>query len=78
LDKQSGGSPPGQFKNKKGEIKMEFNKNKMEKFMKEDLLISRMVNNAVNNGINYNEALKITFNSEVIGDKEMSTVYEAL
>lgn len=56
---------------------MEFSKEKMEKFMQKDLLIQRMVNNAVKNGISYNEALEITYNSEVIGDSNMLMAYEA-
>lgn len=57
---------------------MNFNKNKMETFMQQDALIKRMVNQAIQNGLEYNNALEITFNSEVLEDSDMMRVYENL
>jgi hypothetical protein len=55
---------------------MEFNLNKMKNLAKNDLLIKRMVTDLTKRLGDEEEAYRIVFNSEVLGDSIMEEQYK--
>lgn len=57
---------------------MEFNKDKMEKFLEQDRLLKFVVKDLVERGNLRDDALNVTFNTYVLGDSAMENEYLSL
>lgn len=57
---------------------MEYNADKMEVFLQQDMLLSFVVKDLTKRGISREEAKEITFNAYVLDDVTMSETYAEL